>query len=64
MLARASVIRAELFEVIKGDVVVDLQGADGLPRTAKLIENLYKMLSLKPSHKLITKPIPEASSVV
>ena len=28
----------ELFKVIKGDVVVDLQGAAGLPRTAKLIE--------------------------
>ena len=26
---------AELFKVIKGDVVVDLQGAAGLPRTAR-----------------------------
>ena len=28
------------------------------------VENLYKILSLKPSHKLITKPIPDASSIV
>ena len=52
----------ELFKVIKGDVVVDLQGAAGLPRTAELIENLYKMLSLKPSHKLINN-VTEAQNL-
>ena len=53
---------AELFRVIKDDVVEPSRGRPASPELRELIENLYKVLSLKSSHKLITKPCPGASS--
>ena len=56
---RARDLNAELLKV---PVVVGLRGGRPPPGLRSMLESLYKILSLKPSHKLITKPVPDASS--